>query len=68
MHNCLNPQQQKQNFGVAKGDPGKKLIIQWKPTLWVISPFKNYLLILSVNSNLGTRFFLRGVGCDAPCF
>jgi hypothetical protein len=31
MRNCLDPQQQKQNFGATKGDHGKKLIIQWKP-------------------------------------
>jgi hypothetical protein len=31
MRNCLNPQQQNQNFGATKGDHGKKLIIQWKP-------------------------------------
>jgi hypothetical protein len=31
MCNCLNPPQQKQNFGATKCDHGKKLIIQWKP-------------------------------------
>jgi hypothetical protein len=31
MRNCLDPQQQKQNFRGTKGDHGKKLIIQWKP-------------------------------------
>jgi hypothetical protein len=72
MRNFLNPQQQKQNFGATKSDHGKKLIVQWKPiqlnSTGNLSPFKNYLLIASANSNLGTRFFLRGVGCDAPGF
>jgi hypothetical protein len=31
MCNCLNPQQQNQNFGATKGDHNKKLIIQGKP-------------------------------------
>jgi hypothetical protein len=72
MRNFLNPQQQKQNFGATKSDHGKKLIVQWKliqlNSTGNLSPFKNYLLIASANSNLGTRFFLRGVGCDAPGF
>jgi hypothetical protein len=37
-------------------------------TSWVISLSENTSLFHFVLSNLGSRFFLRGVGCDAPGF
>jgi hypothetical protein len=37
-------------------------------TLWVTPLSKNHLPFPLVISNLRTRFFLRGVGCDAPGF
>jgi hypothetical protein len=64
-----NPQQQKQNPGSA--------INNNKPSPQVEQSQLNFLgntLTQSrpspplVNSNLGRRFFLRGVGCDAPGF
>jgi hypothetical protein len=41
---------------------------QTRLTLWVTPLSKNPSPPPLVNSNLGTRFFLRGVGCDAPGF
>jgi hypothetical protein len=71
MRNCLNPQQQKQNFGAAKGDHGKKLIIQWKP---IQLNYTGNLSIQELPPHCVRKFesrdeiLLKGVGCDAPGF
>jgi hypothetical protein len=65
------PQQQNQNPGSAKGNHSKKPSFQVKQSqlnlIGNISIREPSLLSLLL-SNLGTRFCLRGVGCDAPCF
>jgi hypothetical protein len=73
---CLNPrqqkpQQQKQNPGSANGNHSKKPSFQVKQSqlnfmgnISIREPSPLRLLL----SNLGTRFCLRGVGCDARGF
>jgi hypothetical protein len=70
-HNCPNLQHQDQNLGVAKCAHGENLIFQGKPerlNSMGNTSIQEPLPLSLVNSNLGTRFFLRGVGCDAPGF
>jgi hypothetical protein len=65
------PQQQKQNPGSAKGNHSKKPSFQVKQSqlnyIGNISIREPSLLCL-LHSNLGTRFCLRGVGCDPQVF
>jgi hypothetical protein len=70
-HNCPNLPRQDQHLGAAKCAHGKNPIFQGKPdrlnsmgNTSIQEPLPFSLVI----SNLGTRFFLRGVGCDAPGF
>jgi hypothetical protein len=71
MCNCLNPQQQKQNFGATKRDHGKKLIIQGKP---IQLNSTGNLPLQELPPHLVRKFesrdeiLLKGVGCDAPSF
>jgi hypothetical protein len=71
-HNCPNHQHQIQNLGTAKCAQDKHLSIQGEPD--PINSMGNTSIpellpqIPLVISNLGTRFFLRGVDCDAPGF
>jgi hypothetical protein len=70
-HNCPNLQHQDQNLSATKSAHGKNPIFQGQ--LDQHSPLGNTsiqepLPLSLVISNLGTRFFLRGVGCDAPGF
>jgi hypothetical protein len=65
------PQQQKQNPGSANVNHGKKPSVQVKQSqlnfIGNLSIREPSLLCLLL-SNLGTRFCLRGVGCDTPGF
>jgi hypothetical protein len=70
-HNCPNLQHQDQNLGAAKCAHGKNPIFQGKPdrlNSMGNTSIQEPLPLSLGNSNLGTRFFLRGVGCDAPGF
>jgi hypothetical protein len=70
-HNFPNLQHQDQNLGAAKCAHGKNPIFkesQTGLTLWVTPLCMNSSPLPLVISNLGTRSFLRGVGCDAPGF
>jgi hypothetical protein len=70
--NCPNHQHQIQNLEPAKCAQGKHLSIQGEPD--PINSMGNTSVpellpqIPLLISNLGTRFFLRGVDCDAPGF
>jgi hypothetical protein len=63
------PQQQKQNPGSAINDnePSPQ-VEQSQLNFMGNTSIQNHLSPPLVNSNLGTRFFLRGVDCDAPGF
>jgi hypothetical protein len=70
-HNCPNLQHQDQNLGTAKCAHGKKPIIQGKPdhlNSMGDASIHEPLPLALINPNLGTGFFLRGVGYDAPGF
>jgi hypothetical protein len=68
--NCPNHQHQIQNLGTAKCAQDKRPSIQGEPDPinWVITLSQNPFSPPLVLSNLGTRFLLRGVDCDAPGF
>jgi hypothetical protein len=70
-HDCPNRQPHDQNRGAASCAHGKDLILQGKPdrlNSMGNTSIQEPLPLCLVISNLGTRFFLRGVGCDAPGF
>jgi hypothetical protein len=70
-HNCPNHQHQDQNLGAAKCAHDKHPICQGKPdhlSSMGNTSIQEALLLSLLISNLGTRFFLRGVGCDTPGF
>jgi hypothetical protein len=70
-HNCPNLQHQGQNLRATKCAHGKNPIFKGKPdrlNSMGNTSVQEPLPLSLVNSNLGTRFFLRGVGCDAPGF
>jgi hypothetical protein len=69
---CSDLPHQDQNLGAAKCAPGKNPIFQGKPdrlnsmgNTSIPEPLPHFPLVIS---NLGMRFFLRGVDCDAPGF
>jgi hypothetical protein len=68
---CPNLSHQNQNLGAAKRAPGENPIFPEKPdrlNAMGNTSIPKSLPHSSCSSNLGTRFFLRGVGCDAPGF
>jgi hypothetical protein len=71
IRDCPNLQHQDQNLRATKCAHGKNPIFQGKPdrlnSMGNIS-IQEPLPIPLVISNFETRFFLRGVGCDAPGF
>jgi hypothetical protein len=75
-NDCPNPRQQKphqqkQNPGSAMATTARSQAFKWSKAnwiSWVTSLIENTSLLCIVLSNLGTRFCLRGVGCDAPGF
>jgi hypothetical protein len=63
------PQQQKQNPGSAiNNNKPSPQVKQSQPNLVGNASIQNHSSPPLVISNLGTRFFLRGVDCDAPGF
>jgi hypothetical protein len=63
------PQQQKQNPGSAiNHNKPNPQVEQSQLNFLGNTSTQNPFLTSSCSSNLGTRFFLRGVGCDAPGF
>jgi hypothetical protein len=70
-HNFPNLQHQDQSLRATKCAHGKNPIFRGKPdqlNSMGNTSIQEPLPLPLVNSNLGTRFFLRGVGCDAPGF
>jgi hypothetical protein len=70
-HNCPNLQHQDQNLKATKSAHDKNPIFQGKPdrlNSMGNTSIQEPLPLSLVNSNLGMRFCLRGVGCDAPGF
>jgi hypothetical protein len=70
-HNCPTRQHQGQNLGAARCAHGENPIFQGKPDRLNVrgtTSVQEPLPLSCVISNLGTGFFLRGVGCDAPGF
>jgi hypothetical protein len=63
------PQQQKQNPGSAINNNKPSPQVEQSQLNFLVTPLsQNHSSPPLVISNLGTRFFLRGVDCDAPGF
>jgi hypothetical protein len=63
------PQQQKQDLGSAINNNKPSPQVEQSQLNFLGNTLtQNHSSPPLVNSNLGTRFFLRGVGCDAPGF
>jgi hypothetical protein len=66
---CPNPKKQKQNPGSAINNNKPSPQVEQSQLNFLGNTLtQNHSSPPFVISNLGTRFFLRGVGCDAPGF